>query len=145
MEAIILRPYCSRDYSGVAEIWAETGQNPFTPQEIERLLKSQGGALIAEDPETKAIVGTALWNHNGRMAFLWRVAVTQDYRKKGIAAQLIGRIEKETAEAGFIKIGLITNATNKPARNLYAKLGYRIDEGDEYWFRNLTTEGDCGC
>jgi GNAT superfamily N-acetyltransferase len=65
------------------------------------------------------------------------------YRSQGLATKLIKRIEHLAADRGYHKLGLSVDIRNKPALNLYAKLGFRDWERgsfDASW-TYITTDG----
>ena len=57
-----------------------------------------------------------------------RVYVKKDYRNRGLAFFLIGKLEKLVVEDGFKYSYIVTGKHNLPAIRLYQKLGYGITE-----------------
>ena len=57
-----------------------------------------------------------------------RVYVKKDYRKRGLAYSLIGKLEKLVVEDGFKYSYIVTGKHNFPAIGLYEKLDYRLCE-----------------
>lgn len=55
-----------------------------------------------------------------------RVYVKKEYRKRGIAFNLIKKLEKLVIEDNFKFSYIVTGKNNYPAINLYKKLNYRI-------------------
>lgn len=131
-----IRAYRADDYANVLQVWQTVGANPFTEQELARLLASGGGAYVAIENET--VVGTLLWSHNGRVALLWRLAVLPECRRSGIASALLAQAEADIRAAGFRGMRLITHTHNQAARSLYAKEGWQLTESGEYWNKSLT-------
>lgn len=147
--AYFVRDYRPEDYPSLLSLWQSEGRNPFTVEHIERLLASGGGALVAETQAVEEdaageVIGCLLWSHNGRGAFLWRLAVAPAYRRRGVASSLLQRAEQEIWQAGFRRLGLLVHSSNEAAKSLYARLGWTYGDGMETWWRTLGTPSEAG-
>ncbi len=137
---IAIRSYVPGDYPQVYGVWEEAELHPFTEPEVARLLRCCGGAVVAEatHPDgTVAIVGVALWSHNGQSAWLWKLGVRCRYRHQGVARRLLRQVEREVADADLPSIGLLTRRTNQPARTLYTREGWTNNTQHEFWGKRL--------
>lgn len=59
-------------------------------------------------------------------AQICNIAVTENYRRKGIATALLAEAEKFVAEQGCLRAELEVNTANLPASSLYKKCGYQV-------------------
>jgi ribosomal protein S18 acetylase RimI-like enzyme len=146
---LIIRAFEEADYPAIVAIWQTTGQRIFTAAQLTRLLRCEGGALVAERHEeggAPEVVGVLLWGHNGQAAYLYRLAVAQAHRKLGIASALVAQAEADIRAAGFVRIGLHVYDANTPAAALYRAHGYELRDDVGYWSKNLTPQepADCG-
>ena len=57
-----------------------------------------------------------------------RVFISEKYRRKGCAKQLMEALENSAKEAGFLRLILETGGKLRPAIELYESLGYEIIE-----------------
>ena len=55
-----------------------------------------------------------------------RVYVKNEYRKRGIAYNMIIQLEKSVIESGFKYSYIVTGKNNQPAIKLYKKLNYEL-------------------
>src|SRR3989344_302141 len=92
---IKIKPYTPEDYPNVKAIYEE-GDLFAESIDTEENLKTK----IERDPESilvavkgQQIVGTVSLLEDGRMAYIFRVAVKKTERKQGIAAMLLGEGE----------------------------------------------------
>ncbi len=71
-------------------------------------------------------------NHNladGKLnAHLGSLQVNEHYRRKGIAIHLIREVELKAIERGFKRLTIMVKLDNKPALNLYQKMGFILFE-----------------
>ncbi len=58
-------------------------------------------------------------------ADMMNVAVSEEYRRQGIAEQLVLMLIQKLAEKGNYQLSLEVRVSNAPARALYEKLGFR--------------------
>jgi ribosomal protein S18 acetylase RimI-like enzyme len=68
-----------------------------------------------------------------RYVYLSNLAVSRDFRRRGIAQELIGSCEKLTIGWGYTELHLHVMGDNERGRNLYQKLGYEIVSSDFVW------------
>ena len=61
---------------------------------------------------------------------LSNVATAREGRRRGVATILIKEAEKRVKEWGCTEMDLVVEESNKPARNLYSKLGYTVVSKD---------------
>lgn len=59
---------------------------------------------------------------------IFRLAVLEPYRRRGIATALVRACESEARERGHVRIGLGTDPAVPDGKNLYMRLGY-VDSG----------------
>ena len=159
IDTITLRAYQEVDYAQVLALWEQAKLRPFTEAEVLRLLASGGQALVAlrdtneckdedknevranrnyssEDAVTQ-VVGVVLWSHNGSIGILWRLAVAETVRGRGIATRLLDRAEQDIRAAGLSGVTLLTRVDNTIAKGMYTRRGYRWNEHLEFWGKKL--------
>jgi ribosomal-protein-alanine N-acetyltransferase len=64
------------------------------------------------------------------------IAVLPEHRRKGIATELVSRAAKELAEKEAEECFLEVRISNKPAQNLYRKLGFRETRTIPFYYQN---------
>ena len=83
--------------------------------------------IIALDEENNAVVGfVGAWIIVGE-ASITNIAVTSNYRNKGIANDLIKSLIKTCLDLNCYLINLEVRASNIKAQNLYMKNGFLVD------------------
>ena len=125
---IVIRRFALRDHAALLAIWAETKQKAYSLEEIARLRRIEGEALVAEARNADGmleVAGVVLWSHNGQKAYLWRLAVAPAHRQKGVATRLLDRVEGDIRAAGFREIGFHVHERNAAAQRMYLQRGYQ--------------------
>lgn len=79
--------------------------------------------LVAEDKGE--IVGTVIGQGDGRIGFVWSLAVLPKEQGKGIGKKLMLEIERRLKKIGCIGISLFTSLDRKKAVHMYKNLGYK--------------------
>lgn len=136
----LVRPYAPADYPVIAALWRTVGVTPFTETELARVLAMEGGILIAEQSGAGTdaeVIGVVLWTHNGRNAFVWRLAVAERHRGRGVATALLHQAERDIQAAGFAKVGLLVRDYNATAKALYTRHGWSRSADLETWWKTL--------
>jgi ribosomal protein S18 acetylase RimI-like enzyme len=74
------------------------------------------------------------WHFRHRQyPYLSNLAVQAEYRRLGIAHQLLLSCERIALEWGYKDLYLHVLENNYPARHLYTKLGYQVEEVETSW------------
>jgi ribosomal protein S18 acetylase RimI-like enzyme len=68
-----------------------------------------------------------------RYVYISNLAVSRDFRRRGVASELITSCEQLTKQWGYTKIHLHVMGHNERGRNLYQKLGYEIVSSEFVW------------
>jgi N-acetylglutamate synthase len=94
---------------------------------IERyLLRNPGFSFSAF--EGNSMVACVLCGHDGRRGYLQHVMVKPDYRRKGIASELIKRCLDELAKIGIMKTHIDVFKKNDLANSYWQKNGWKLRE-----------------
>ncbi|EKD95988.1 MAG: GCN5-related N-acetyltransferase [uncultured bacterium] len=123
---IQIRPYTPEDYQSVKAIYEDGGL--FAESiDTEENLKTK----IERDPESilvavkrQQVVGTVSFLEDGRMAYIFRVAVKKTERKQGIAKMLLEEAEKILKKRGLKKVSILVSEKVKELWDYYEGLGY---------------------
>ena len=136
-----IRPAIARDYERIVEVWVASGlpvklQGRESREAFVRQLQSLPGLyLVAMDGER--IVGVILGSHDHRKGWINRLAVLPEYRRRGIAADLVLACERALQAEGMEITAALIEEDNATSRLLFEKLGYRADVPAAY-YRKLT-------
>lgn len=114
--------------------WSEAEGLELSRQEFAQLLPDGVATpdnylytLENEDEEVVGILWVAKRIWGGRLvAFVYDVAIKEDYRRRGYAQQAFLALEDAMREKGMVEIALHVFGHNHAARALYEKLGYTI-------------------
>ena len=71
------------------------------------------------------IIGAVMCGHDGRRGYLIHLGVSMEYRRKGIAKQLLDRVEKELSKIGIKKEALFVLCDNSSAQEFYEHIGWK--------------------
>lgn len=71
------------------------------------------------------IVGAVMCGHDGRRGYLNHLGVSSEYRRKGIAKELLSRVESELIKAGIKKEALFVLCNNTSAQEFYEHIGWK--------------------
>jgi ribosomal protein S18 acetylase RimI-like enzyme len=108
---VTLRTGTGDDIAAVLAFWREATAEPSTTDDargLEGLLERSPGALIlAVDGD--AIVGTVVAGWDGWRGALYRLAVQQSYRRRGIATALVSEAERSLRDQGVRRMHLIAS------------------------------------
>ena len=116
------------DYDAVFHLWQNTpGMGLNTTDDsregIEKYLKRNPTSCFVAEADGK-IVGVIMAGHDGRRGFIHHTAVLPEYRKHGIAKNLvvcaIAALEKE----GIHKVGLVAFQTNDLGKGFWEHIGF---------------------
>jgi GNAT superfamily N-acetyltransferase len=127
-ESFSIRPFREEDREAVNRIWraafAESTDDPN--QIIDFCLRTKHGALFV-GCLGKQVVATAMAGHDGRRAWLHRIATAPDHRGHGYARRLVAHAEAHLADLGAPRINLHLPPRNEAVRGFYEKLGYAAE------------------
>jgi ribosomal protein S18 acetylase RimI-like enzyme len=104
--------------------------HPLTRDEAERLSAYDGAdvyAVLVEDGRAVAYGMLRGWDEGFDVPSLG-LAVHPDERGRGLGRELTERLHDEARRRGATRVRLTVYADNEPARKLYERLGYELEE-----------------
>ena len=145
-KTIIIRPMTIEDYDSVFALWNSTAQsrralNPVDDSRagIERYLKRNPTTcfIACESEKPQTVIGVILTGHDGRRAIVHHLCVHPDYRRKGVAAQLVQRAEEALKAEGISKVFGLVFTDNDAANAFWEKQGYTLRTNLNYRNKSL--------
>ena len=137
----MIREIRPEDYTAVARFWRDYLDVPAaTDESVSRTLERMSAdsryfTFVAE--EDGKVIGfitsvevLSIDDPDGYIK-MNGIAVIPEYRHRGIAQQLIERVEQEAHERGACSVGVATSFKRAGSQALLAKLGY---EKSAFWF-----------
>ena len=117
------------DYDRVVDLWKRAGLK-FKPNGrdskkaiLEQMTKQPNMFLGAFDNDK--LVGVVLLTDDGRKGWINRLAVDPEYRRKGIAKELIRRSEEIFRNRGIYLFAALIEDWNIPSQKLFESQGYK--------------------
>ncbi len=86
--------------------------------------------------EDDKLIGTILCGHDGRRGYIYHLAVAEDYRRKGIASQLLQNACDALRKEGIHKAGMLVFKENDTGNAFWDKYGWDIRT--DVYYRNLS-------
>ena len=122
---IHVREYRAGDGDALRALWVEFGFRLIGDDDegmARFAARNPGLFLVAEDQGR--IVASAMGAWDGRRGWLYHVAAASAYRRRGLAAGLVGRIEVALRALGCPRSVVIVEADNEAALAFWTALGY---------------------
>ena len=123
---MIIRQFKPKDYGGFAKVLKSVGSlhNTESYKAIMKTYKHNPDLiLVAEDKGQ--IIGTVIGQGDGRIGFVWSLAVLPSEQGKGAGKKLMLEIERRLRKMGCMESNLFTSTKRKVAINMYKKMGYK--------------------
>ena len=140
----MIREVQPEDYATIAMLWREyldvpTATNESVSQTLTKMSKDNHyGTYVAE--EDKKVVGFITFvevlsfdDPDGYIK-MNGIAVLPEYRRRGIALQLVARAEQEARDRGSNSIGVATSMKRKESQACLDQLGY---QKSGFWFHKI--------
>lgn len=132
---MIIRAMEMRDIEAAAILEAENFSEPWSANSfIEEIRKETSLYIVAYEGETLVgICGLVTSFDEGEVL---NVSVAKEYRKQGIAYQMLQHLLNEGESKGIKHFTLEVREGNVPARTLYEKLGFVCEGIRPNFYRN---------
>jgi len=131
---IKIRTVVIDDYDKIYELWRSTESkralNPVddSREGIEKYLKRNPTTcfLACTNEENSRAVGVILTGHDGRRAIIHHMCVHPDFRRQGIASELVRRAEEALKKEGITKMFGLVFKDNDTANAFWENQGYTL-------------------
>jgi len=128
---INIRCFSPADEPAVVDLWTRVfGYG--APHNEPRLVIRQ---KLAADPDLffvatidQAVVGTVMGGYDGHRGWIYSLAVEPQFRRRGIASQLMQQVEAALVKRGCHKVNLQIFGTNAEVVQFYERIGYKVEE-----------------
>lgn len=94
----------------------------------EKIAKDPNSILVATDENE--VIGCILIIEDPWTSFIFRLAVKETHRQKGIGSQLIEAAENQLRENGNEEVSIFVSADDEELQHFYERRGYK--KGGEY-------------
>jgi ribosomal protein S18 acetylase RimI-like enzyme len=135
-----IRSAGAQDIAGVLDLWAAAGSVPTvgddSPDGLARLLATDAQALLVAEIES-VLAGSLIAAWDGWRGSFYRLAVSPEHRRKGLATKLLEEGERRLRERGAIRLTAIAADEEDGAMAFWRVAGYERQEHRARFVRNL--------
>jgi ribosomal protein S18 acetylase RimI-like enzyme len=137
----LIRAGTPHDVEAVLDFWvlhAEgTDRRDSAAVVLELLDRDPSALLIAVAEQDGAIVGTVIAGWDGWRAHLYRLAVREDLRGRGIARSLVSAAEQRLVALGARRIDAMVLDDNTEGQAAWPALGYVVQPEWSRWVKHV--------
>lgn len=140
-EQMEIRRMSGDDYDGLYRLWtscAGMGLNDLddSREGIEKFLARNPETCFAA-LEGGEVIGAILAGNDGRRGYLYHTAVRPDWRRRGVARQLVERAMAALEACGVHKAALVVFSRNEAGNLFWERLGFAVREDLTYRDRTI--------
>lgn len=123
-----IRPAVADDYLALVKVWNASGLKASpTGRDRESSFREQvvqfrDSYLVA--CQGQEIIGVVLGTHDSRKGWINRLAVLPEWRRSGVATELIRACEKALVDRGIGIVTALVEPENEASCGVFATLGY---------------------
>jgi ribosomal protein S18 acetylase RimI-like enzyme len=123
------RPMRIEDFEAAMQLWtsaAGVGVSVYDTREaIDAFLMRNPDLSSVSISEHDGLIATVLCGHDGRRGYLYHLAVSQEYRRRGIGRELVRRSLSGLKTCGIAKCTILTYRSNSAGRAFWDNIGWR--------------------
>lgn len=117
------------DYPAVYKLWTEAGPGIHLRKsdelgEIAKKMQRDADLFLVAEAEGK-VIGSVLGGYDGRRGMVYHLAVADEFRLRGVGAELMDELERRLREKGCIRYYLLVTKDNRTAIRFYEKRGWK--------------------
>ena len=129
----VIRPARTDELAAVLRLWQESGVTPPSVTDsiegLTRLMSAPGGVLFVAFIDG-LLVGSVIGGWDGWRGNIYRLAVTPEYRRRGIARRLVAEISEALFAEGAERLSALVEHEHRWAMDFWESLrdlGYEYD------------------
>jgi N-acetylglutamate synthase len=127
LKDLVYKEMVIEDYDQVYKLWQETEgiglSEADSKKDILKFLERNNG-LSFVCTYNEEVIGTVLVGHDGRRGYIYHLAISLEYRMKGIAKELMLKCLKRLREEGIDKCHLFVFKDNELGKRFWMKTGW---------------------
>ena len=136
---ISIRPCRAAESASVLALWARAEATPSvtdTRADLARLLGNPSAVLLVA-VDGLAVVGSVIAGWDGWLGNIYRLAVSPDYRRQGLATGLVGEAERWLVERGARRISALVEGEHPWAVGFWESV-YEREPGVLRYVKNVS-------
>jgi ribosomal protein S18 acetylase RimI-like enzyme len=140
-----IRKLTIEDYDAIIKLWERAGL-PSKPkgrdskEAMKKLMREFPDFFLGAFHENK-LIGVVIGSYENRMkGWINRLAVDPEYRRQGIAEQLVSRMEATLKKRGATILAALIEMPNEESFGLFQKMAYKAHEDILYLTKRKSPE-----
>lgn len=131
-----IRNYKNQDYSKVASILKES--NLFdevwdSDENLASMVENNPESILVAEVNNDVVGNLLIVPYGNKVSYLFRLVVKNEFRKQGIATELIKKAEEIVKQKDISEVGLYVDSGNLGLHDFYKKRGFKISTGTYYY------------
>jgi N-acetylglutamate synthase len=116
------------DYDAVIALWQRSDGVGLTASDSREAVqtflgRNPGLSLVAR--QGSRVIGAVLCGHDGRRAYMYHLAVAQEYRHRGVGKAIAGQCLSRLAAVGIEKATIFVYCHNETGQQFWRKTGWK--------------------
>lgn len=124
----VVRNYQKSDYSSIKTILQEAklfDEVWDSKENLSGMIENDPQSILVAEKKNKVVGNIFIIPYGSKIAYLFRLAVTEKYRKQGIGSSLIKKAEEIARKRRANEIGFYIDANNKKLKSFYKKRKFK--------------------
>jgi ribosomal protein S18 acetylase RimI-like enzyme len=139
-DEIIIRKCGEDEGQAVLDLWQQAGDIVVSPtdslEEVQAAISYSAALFLVAESEGR-IMGTLIGTWDGWRGEFYRLAVSPEVRRRGVARMLVDTAEKWMAEQGCHRITALVEKDHPWATGFWTAAGYELHESMSRYFRDI--------
>ena len=134
-----IRFYNNNDYDDVKQVLKEADlfDDVWEAQDnLERKIKRDPESILVAEDDGQ-VIGCVFIVEDGWNAFVWRLAVRRDQRRKGVGLSLMQKVEEIIKSRGIKEVSLFVDTKNEHLKAWYEKQDYETTSDYTFMYKKI--------
>lgn len=120
----------SEDFPAVQHLWGSIEKGVSlgrsdAPEEIQKKISRDPDLFLVAEHDGR-IIGSVIGGYDGRRGLIYHLAVSNEYRHRGVGTRLLNEVETRLRDKGCLKCYLMVALENPEVEHFYEKRGWHF-------------------